>query len=309
MDSTKNKVITSDMSRARNHQAWAALLFAATLWGTNGIVFKQLGFLNIDAYSISFWRLALSVPFLWIMSRVFSGKWCLPVTRKSIMILLILGGSMALYQLTYVLAIEKIGVAFSVLISICLAPLFVAVIEVMFFKKTLKLMTVVALGLGVLGTALLVNVPSDTLITPENLVTGMLLAVVCALFQALYVLSAHASSQVCNPMYAGAVAFAFGALLLLPFSNWVLAQTFSPHIWILLLYVASVPTALAQTLFITGVKIVGPIGAAIASLIEPLIASILAMLFLNESMTWLGFIGAGLLLASLICMQFRPAAN
>ena len=74
----------------------------------------------------------------------------------------------------------------------------------------------------------------------------------------------------------------------------------------MLLYVAAVPTAIAQTLFLIGLQGTGAVGGAIASLLEPLVASLLAVVLLHERMHGTGVIGAALLLSGIGILQWSP---
>ena len=74
----------------------------------------------------------------------------------------------------------------------------------------------------------------------------------------------------------------------------------------MLLYVAAVPTAIAQTLFLIGLQGTGAVGGAIASLLEPLVASLLAVVVLHERMHGTGVIGAALLLSGIGILQWSP---
>ncbi|NVD99619.1 DMT family transporter [Massilia sp. BJB1822] len=287
---------------------WAPVLSAAALWGTTGLVFQSLGTAGgADAVSISFLRLALSVPFLLLMARMHAGTWLAPLTPKGWLVLLALGISMAFYQLTYVLAIERVGVAISVLISICGAPIFVALISVLWFRERLHVRTLVALAAAIGGTILLVGLPTDLNSDTYRFWAGVAIAVACALLQAFYVLAARAAGSVCSAAHAGGIGFAIGALLLLPFwPEQGLHLSYSWSGWAMLLYVAAIPTALAQTLFLNGLKGTGAIGGAIASLLEPLVATVLAVLVLHERMSWYGVLGALILLSGIVILQWTP---
>ena len=287
---------------------WAAVLLAATLWGTTGIVFHALGHSGgANAASIGFARLALSVPFLLAMARARTGVWLAALTLRGLATLSALGLAMAAYQLTYVLALERVGVAIAVLISICGAPIFVALISVACLGERLRARTMVALATAIAGTVLMVGLPSAVGGAGHRFGIGIALAVACALCQALYVLAAQASSKVCGPMHAGGIAFGIGALALLPIA-WSegLHISPSPGSWAMLLYVAAVPTAIAQTLFLIGLQGTGAVGGAIASLLEPLVATLLAVMLLHERMHWTGAIGAALLLSGIGILQWSP---
>ncbi len=297
-----------DGASASARAGWAAVLAAASLWGTTGLVFQALGTGGgADAVSIGFLRLALSVPFLMLMARAHAGAWLPSLAPKGLFALVALGISMAFYQLTYVLAIERVGVAISVLISICGAPIFVALISVLWFREPFHVRTLVALAAALVGTALLVGLPSDLNPDAYRFWTGVAIAVACALFQAFYVLAARAAGQVCSPMHAGGIGFAIGALALIPF--WPaegLHLAYPVNGWLLLLYVSAVPTALAQTLFLQGIKGTGAIGGAIASLMEPLVATILAVVVLHEPLTGYSVLGALILLSGIVIIQWTP---
>ncbi len=308
MDRIQRPANTEVASGKSARDGWAAVLTAATLWGTTGIVFHTLGTSGgANAVSISFLRLALSVPFLLVMARIRMGIWLAPLTVRGFFLLVGLGLAMAAYQLTYVLAIDRVGVAISVLISICLAPIFVALISVVWLGERLQPRTLVALVTAIVGTVLLVGLPTEVNQDSHGFWVGVAIAVVCAVCQAFYVLAARASSGVCGPMHAGGIGFAIGALALLPYGLVEgLQLSYSPSGWALLLYVAAVPTAIAQTLFLSGLKGTGAIGGAIASLLEPLVATVLAVILLHERMTWVGVLGAVVLLSGIVIIQWTP---
>jgi DME family drug/metabolite transporter len=296
--------------RAKN-DGWLALLTAATLWGTTGIVFHALGASGgANAVSISFLRLALSVPFFLVIARIHGGRWLVPLTLRGLLTLTALGLCMAFYQLTYVLAIERVGVAISVLISICGAPIIVACLSVLWLRESIRARTIVALAAAIVGTVLLVGRTPQAGVLSGPFASGIAFAVACAACYAFYLLAARAAGRACGPMHAGAISFALGALALLPFAGHDgLQLRYSPSGWAMLLYVAAVPTALAQTLFLGGIKTTGAIGGAIASLVEPLVSTVLAVLLLHERMTWYSGLGAVILLAAIALMQSAPAGN
>ncbi|WP_226279504.1 DMT family transporter [Burkholderia anthina] len=290
-------------------KGWAMVLTAATLWGTTGIIFNVLGTsAGANAVSISFLRLALSVPFLFLMGRIHLGTWFIKLTPKGLLVLAGLGLGMAFYQLTYVLAIERVGVAISVLISICGAPIFVALISVAWLGERFNAQTMIALVLAIVGTVFLVGLPSGVVQDVRQFWIGVAIAVACAVCQAFYVLAARASGKICSPMHAGGIGFAIGALALLPFGlHDGLQLHYTMDGWLMLLYVAAVPTAIAQTLFLGGIKGTGAVGGAIASLLEPLVSTVLAVLLLHERMTWYSIVGAVILLVGIVIIQWTPA--
>ncbi|MFI4983228.1 MAG: DMT family transporter, partial [Nevskiales bacterium] len=297
-------------SRQSPRAGWSLVLLAATLWGTTGLIFKALDTGNqTNALSISFLRLALSVPFILVGARLLLGRWLVRLTVKGAFTLAGVGASMALYQLTYVLAIERVGVAIAVLISICGAPVVIALISVLFFGERFHPRIVLALIASVVGAVLLVGFPDTGMPASERFWSGVAIAVACAVFQAFFVLAARAAGAVAHPLHSAGIGFAFGAAMLLPFAVYHgLALRYTAEGWLLLLYVGAVPTAIAQTFFLMGLKTTGAIGGAVASLLEPLVTTVLAVLILGEQIGLIGYVGAVVLLSGIALAQWeRPA--
>jgi len=69
--------------------------------------------------------------------------------------------------------------------------------------------------------------------------------------------------------------------------------------WLGLLYLGAVTTAGAYALYTAGLRYVSASAAGVASLLEPLTATLLGVLLFGERFGVLGWIGAALLLAGL----------
>jgi len=281
----------------------ALVLVAAALWGTNGVLFRILGSnRGANAFTIGFLRLALSVPFLLVGARLVAGRWVAALDGPKARSLALLGAAMALYQLTYVLAIERAGVAVAVLVTMCGSPLLVALLTWLRGREKLTGWTLAALALAVAGTFLLVTgqAPARGGIDAG----GVALGVAAAASQALYVISGRAVGSRAHPLHATAMGFAVGAALLLPGAlvTGELARSLREG-WGILLYIAIIPTALGQGLFLAALRLTSATSAAVASLAEPLVGTVLAVLFLNESMAATSIAGAALLLGAIACLE------
>lgn len=297
--------------RASSARGLWLVLMAATLWGTTGILYKVLGSSgSTNALSISFLRLSLSVPFLLLGARVVVGSWGLAALgAKQLMTLARLGAMMALYQLSYVMSIERVGVAVAVLITMCGAPVVVALISWLFLGERLRLRTLVTMAMAVTGTILLVGWPDPSAAGAARTLSGLALALAAATFQALYVLSGRAAGSVCHPLHSAGIGFGLGALLLLPAAlAGGLVLHYTPQGWAFLLYIAMVPTAIGQALFLTGLRSTSATSGAIASLLEPLTSTILAVVLLNERLGASGALGAAVLLGAIVVLQWQERA-
>ena len=158
----------------------------------------------------------------------------------------------------------------------------------------------VALGLGVIGTALLVAAPSDRFGVSAGFVGGVGLALVAGVAYALYVLAAKASLARSAPLPLAALTFTVGAVLLTPALLWTTAPIAQLALsWPWLLYLGGVATAGAYAIYTVGLRHVPASVAGVTTLIEPLTATILAVALFGERLGVAGGLGAVLLVAAL----------
>ena len=211
---------------------------------------------------------------------------------------LALGACMALFQATYFTAVTRVGIAVTALVAICSAPIMIAALATALLGERPTRGLVVALVLGVAGTALLVAAPVATPTAPRPL-SGVLLALAAGLAYALYVVIAKAAVMRTAPLRLAALTFAVAAVLMAPALLMPGTATQLALGWLGLLYLGAVTTAGAYALYTAGLRYVSASAAGVASLLEPLTATLLGVLLFGERFGVLGWIGAALLLAGL----------
>src|SRR5215470_17645607 len=137
--------------------AWLILL-AATLWGTVGVTTQALYHVTATtALSIGFFRLALATPALALGCFGLIGRRMFRVARRDLAIIALLGLMLALYQVCYFGAIALVGVAIATLVTLCAAPVLVALISTLLTGERPARVVMVALMLAVAGVALIVG--------------------------------------------------------------------------------------------------------------------------------------------------------
>ena len=211
-----------------------------------------------------------------------------------------MGACMAAYQAAYFTAVTLGGIAVVALVAICSAPLMIAALAPWLLGERLAPRVRGALGLGVLGTALLVASPPAALDLSNRFLGGVLLAFVAGLAYALYVLAAKATLRRSAPLPTTALTFTIGAFLLSPALFWTdgpLTQLALGWPW--LLYLGGVATAGAYAIYTIGLRRVPASVAGVTTLLEPLTATILGVALFGERLGNSGAVGAVLLVSAL----------
>jgi drug/metabolite transporter, DME family len=270
---------------------------AAMLWGTSGSVMVVLA--DRAAASpllVGLARLWLAAILLLLATLV--GGESLAVAPGDRWRCISMGACMAGYQAAYFPAVALGGIVIVALVAICSAPLVIAALAPRLLGEPPSKPARVALGLGVVGTALLVAAPGAD--PPARFVGGALLALVAGLAYALYVLAAKASLARSAPLPLTALTFTVAAVLLTPALFWIPAP--GPQLalgWPWLLYLGAIATAGAYAMYTVGLRHVPASVAGVTTLLEPLTATILGVALFGERLGAGGWLGALLLLTAL----------
>ena len=273
------------------------ILLAAVLWGTVGVTTRAIFTLaETTALSVAFLRLALAVPVLGLSTAAILGRRGFCATPRHLLLMGVMGMMLAGYQLCYFGAIQRVGVAIATLVTLCTAPVIVAVVSVALLGERPTRRLVASAGLAIGGTVLLVS-PADSATLDGTAGLGLLLALGSATGYALLTIVSRRLARRYHPLTPLTIGFAIGALALLPALLLEGAQVTYPVVsWGLLLYLGVVPTALAYLLFTIGMRTTVATVASLVTLIEPLTAAGLAWLLFDERLGPLALAGAALLL-------------
>lgn len=280
---------------------------AALIWGTIGVAVSLLYALAAtNPFSIGFLRLLIAAPALLLASRLMVGPGFWRVQRPHLLVMALIGAAFAGYQLCYFAAIPRLGVAAAVMINICSAPIFTALLAGFFLRERLYWLTGMALVGAIGGTALLVGgAPTSS---GPALWIGAALALGAGFCYSLVVLGSRVVAPHYHPLQPITMAFTLGAIVLLPpaLASGLVVE-YPPAGWGLLFYLGLAPTAFAYVLYLRGLRTVPATAAAIVSLLEPLGSTALAVLLLGERLGPAGIAGAALLLASMAVLYLGQA--
>jgi DME family drug/metabolite transporter len=229
---------------------------------------------------------------------------------RDALLMLFMGTMQAVFQYCYLAAIPACGVTIATLIALCVAPVIVVLCAALFLRERPTLRVLLALLCALGGTILLTGAPDGSQAF-SNLPLGVLLSLASATGYAGVILSGRALSSRYHSLQINSVSFASGALLLLLGAlSMRLVLVYPAQSWLLIVYLGCVPTALAYTLFQSGMRTTPATLTSILTLCEPLTAAALAWLLFGERLGPLGILGALLLFATIFLLaRGEPARS
>ncbi|GAB3305871.1 DMT family transporter [Pseudoclavibacter terrae] len=204
----------------------------------------------------------------------------------------------ACYALAYYSSVQYAGAAVSTVVNLGSAPLFAAAMEWITGTRRLSLQWALGTAVSVVGLVLLSffadpGAASDTPTDAADMTAGIALAVLSGLLYAGYTLTSKKAldQRPDAPGVMGAT-FGVGGFLLLP----LLALNFetllrTPATIGLGLYLAIGPVLIGFWLFGLGLRYVDARTATTITLIEPVLASLLAVIVIHEAIAAPGWIG------------------
>ena len=258
---------------------------AAALFGTIGTA-RALGPEQAGASAVTLVRLAVAISLMWLVVAVTRrGGGIRPVLRKRA----VWGAGMAqaVFQVSFLASITRVGVATGTLVAIGVTPLLTGLFQVVRYRRLAR-MWVLATCCGLVGLALLVGIGD------RADAAGLLLALLSAMAYASYItLGTQIGARGLDPTVVLPVIFTVAAAVQLPsivLADWSWLATSSGR-W-MIAYLALLPTVLAYALFNRGLGRIDPATASTLGLIEPLVATVLAVLVLDESLAAVQVVGA-----------------
>ena len=276
-----------------------ALLLASLLWGTTG---TSASFLPDDVSPLAIGASTMGVGGLLLF--VTSPRLSLGVLRDRRARRWVALGAIGVfvYPLAFYSAMNLAGVAVGNVVALGSGPVFAALYEWVGERHPLSRRWVVSTGLAVLGiVGLALGRQAGSGDVSAGTLPGVALGLLAGAAYALYTYASSRAIQAGEPSRGvmGAM-FGIGAVLLLP----VLLVTGAPLLqsWStvgIAAYLAIGPMFVAYLLFGIGLRSVRSSAATTITLLEPLVATLLAVLVVGERLAVVGWIGLLLVFAGL----------
>ncbi len=256
---------------------------------------------GLPSLDIATWRFAIAAPLFWLVVLIRRSP---PAARRLPRNQLLgMGTLLAVGAVCAFFAFERIPVP-TFIVLFYTYPALVALLSA-FLGERLPLQSWLALGLTLVGVALTAPDFSQGL-SGDNLI-GVTLSLVNALIVAIMImlssrlLRGHTQLARASAWTVTGACLVFLALTLVRRPG-VPQQ---PTEWIGLLAMASFSTVFPIFFLNAGIQKLGPTKASIMGTVEPVFTTILAMLFLGDTIEPIQLLGSLLILASLLLLQLR----
>ena len=272
-----------------------ALIVASILWGTTG---TAASFLPATVSPLAIGASTMGVGGLLLF--VFSARSSMAALRDPAARRWLLLGSLGVfvYPLAFYSAMSEAGVAIGNVVALGSGPIFAALFEWLWERQRLSARWTVSAGIAIAGIALLstgrITAPAESANVPFGIALGLLAGLAYALYT-------YASTRALAASHSGRAVmggmFGIGAVLLAP----VLLVTGAPLLAsvqsvAIASYLAIGPMFVAYLLFGFALRAVRSSVATTVTLIEPIVATVLAVIVVGEVLGGSGWAGLALIL-------------
>jgi drug/metabolite transporter (DMT)-like permease len=290
------------MTRSNDLRGIMLTALSGTLFGLLGFLGTKLIQADFSVMNMLFWRFLIAS--LWILLFAFltqrnifkvhcSSK---QLCKTAIFIIISYSANSALYFF----ASLYIGTGLAMVIFFSF-PIFVALFSWVLTDWRLNRYVFISLLAVIVGLALLKGAGTKSLS-----LTGILLAVTAAISYAVYVYRSEHNTKNMSPAFltlivcvGSSTVFFLGAL-----ASHTFMLPSSSLMWLDVVFVGVVATALPIQLLLDGLRYISPVKASIISVLEPLVTVMAGVLLLHESISYLQFIGMLIILFGAIIIQF-----
>jgi drug/metabolite transporter (DMT)-like permease len=290
------------------------VLGAATLWATNGTVAKVI----LQSGDLSSLRLAevrstgafVGLALVLAVARPAN----LRTSKRELPFLVAFGVlGLALVQWTYFAAIDRLEIGIALLIQYT-APLLIALWARIVVGEHVRGRIWIALTLALLGLALVVDIWRG--LSLDGI--GVLFAFGAALSFAFYILMAERGVASRDAVSLVCLGLAFSSVFWAVVQPWwsfpaeivgddvsLLGNVseYSLPVWLLMLWVIVFGTMVPFGLLVGGLRHLSATRVGIAAMFEPVAATIVAYLWLDEALSGLQAVGGALVLAAILLAQ------
>ena len=289
-----NRSTTTNAATQTHPFAFPALLIVSSALAFGPWLARLAG---VGPVAAGFWRLALALPFLFVIARLTGQAVHWPGRRSAALI------ALAGFFFAADLAAWHAGIHMTKLGNATLfgntSSLIFAVWGLWLARKRPSPIQAAALTLAAVGAALLMG--SSAELSARN-VRGDALALLAGLLYTGYLIAVQRVRRSVAPLPMLFIASAFGAAMLLPVSIGLGEQLF-PSNWTFVVILALSSQVLGQGLLVYALGSLSPLVVGLTLLTQPAISALAGWFAYGETLRPLDWVGAGAIAAALVLVR------
>ena len=268
------------------------LIVSMIVFGTIGLFVK---YIPLSSGEIALYRAILAIILLGIFLLITKQKIDIKTIKKDLLLLLISGMAMGINWILLFEAYNYTSVSVATL-SYYFAPVLVMVVSPILFKEKLSTLQIICFVGSTIGLVLLTGI-SDINGNSSNL-KGIIFGILAAIFYATVIILNKFIKGV-SGVNRTFLQFIASIVILLPYvllTSGINVLNLEGVSWIYLLIIGIIHTGICYCMYFSSVKELKGQEVAIFSYIDPFVAVIVSLVFLNESMNVYQIIGGILIL-------------
>ena len=287
------------MDRARRSKAKLSIMTAMLIYGTIGVFVK---YIPLSSSMIALARGFFGAVFLGIYMLIRREKFSIASIKNNRLKLLLSG---AMLGFNWLLLFEAYNYTTVATATLCyyLAPVIIVAVSPIFLKERLNIRKIICIAVALFGMVLISGILSNGVHSGE--IKGILLGLLSAVLYAGIVIVNKKMSGI-SSYERTASQLLISSIVMLPYA--LIVNDFSSiHMnvtgIVLLAVVSLVHTGIAYVLYFGSVRYVSSQTVAILGYIDPVVAVLLSVFLLRETITVYGIIGAVLVIAAAIVSE------
>lgn len=280
------------------------IFIAAVLWGCIGVFYKQLSALGFSPLQVVFVRVATAAVLMAVYLLVRNPS-CFKIRLRDCWMFLGTGVvSLAFFNFCYFSAMDETSVSVAATL-LYTAPIFVMLFSAVLFRETITAVKLVCVVFTFVGCMLVTGILGDDPITFRGLLFGLGAGVGYALYTVFGVYALRRYTTETVTFYT----FVFAAVSVLPLCQpGALMLTFSASplsaTWHILC-IGLLACLLPYLLYTKGLEGVSPGHASVMATLEPVVACVIGVLFLNDTLSALNIVGILLIVGAIVLLNIR----
>lgn len=284
------------MAMQTKTKAHLAVLAANLIFGVNFSVVKYITPQLIKPFGLNVVRVLVTTALFWLMAIGERNK--APVARKHMPLFLLCGiTGVAINQLLFIKGLSMTYSTHGALLMLC-TPLLITVMAIFFLKEKMDAWRAGGLVIGIAGAVMLVATREKSG-SGTNVLLGDIFIIVNAMSYSFYFILVKPLILAYSPLQVIRWVFTMGAIFIIPvgWTEFTAApwQTFSVTDYAAIAFVVLGATFLAYLFNIYGLQHLQASGTGAYIYLQPIFATAVAVIFLQETLGWQKFLAAALI--------------